>query len=486
MKVRSPMVIWKYLPQKNCGECGEKTCSAFSLLLKGKKKRLEECTPLFNEDEYADKRKQLKELLAPAIREVEIGVGARACKIGGEEVMHRHELTFFNRVALVYDVWDTMDEAGLRERVRRITNWKKFYIGDFLRVDAIAVRSVAEDARTFAECVKMTAEETDLPLVLCSFDSEMLEEGLMVVADSNPLLYAADKTNWKSVLRLAMDYNVPVTISSSDLDTLSSLAATFSSAGVKDIVLNPEPGTNSRDDEFALADTFSKLIRIRRAGIVDENKVVAYPLMSMSIPRTAREAGLEEVNAGEGGNALDASYREAIHATMSTIKYADIMILHSIEPHSLIAVRTLAANIYTDPRRPINVASGLRELGTPTEDSPLFLTVNFALTYYTVESDINSNKIDSYLLVVDTDGMGVEAAVAGGQLTAEAIKAAIESCSVGDKVKHKTIVIPGLAARLSGEIEDVTGWNVLVGPRDSGMIPGWMDNNWPPEVETDL
>jgi acetyl-CoA decarbonylase/synthase complex subunit gamma len=178
---------------------------------------------------------------------------------------------------------------------------------------------------------------------------------------------------------------------------------------------------------------------------------------------------------------LEASYWEAIIATVFIIKYADIMILHSIEPHSLIAERTLVANIYTDPRRPVSVEPGLREIGAPTEQSPLFLTTNFALTYYTVESDISSNKIDSYLLVVDTDGIGVEAAVAGGQLNVESIKETLESYEAEKKVKHKTVVIPGLAARLSGETEDATGWTVLVGPRDSGRIPDWMNTNWPPK-----
>jgi acetyl-CoA decarbonylase/synthase complex subunit gamma len=114
-------------------------------------------------------------------------------------------------------------------------------------------------------------------------------------------------------------------------------------------------------------------------------------------------------------------------------------------------------------------------------ESPLFLTTNFALTYYTVESDIASNKIDSYLMVVDTDGLGVEAAVAGGQLNANVIKETIESHEIGKKVKNETIVLPGLAARISGETEDATGWTVLVGPRDSGRIPGWMETSWPPE-----
>jgi acetyl-CoA decarbonylase/synthase complex subunit gamma len=470
MKLSSPMEIWKYLPGTNCGDCGEKTCLAFASLLKERKRTLEECIPLL-ETRYGEKGKQLAELLAPEIREVEIGVGARALKVGGEDVMHRHELTFFNRTALAYDVWDTLDANDLRARVDGITNWRKFYVGEFLTVDAIVVRSVSGDPDTFAACVKAVAENTDLPLVLCSFDTGVLEAGLKKVADRKPLLYAANTTNWKEVLVLARRYSVPVTLFSPDLDTLNSLAVTFSSAGVEDIVL--DPGTSPTGK--GLTDTFSRLVRLRRAGIAEGNKSVAYPLMT--VPMTAW------LMYGEGEeDALDASYWEAMLAAMGSITYADIMIMHSIEPHSLIAERTLVANIYTDPRRPVSVEPGLREVGTPTANSPLFLTTNFALTYYTVESDLSSNKIDSYLMVIDTDGIGVEASVAGGQLTAELIKDALESCEAEKKLQHNTLVIPGLAARLSGDTEDVTGWNVLVGPRDSGRIPGWMDEHWPPKT----
>jgi len=467
MKLRSPMEIWGYLPGTNCSECGEKTCLAFASLLKERKKKLEECTPLF-EAKYADKRKQLAELLAPEIREVEIGVGARAKKIGGEDVLYRHELTFFNRTALAYDVWDTMEAEELSARVKRITDWRKFYIGDFLTLDAIAIRSTSGDAGRFIECVRDVAGKTDLPLVLCSFDANVLEAGLQEVADRNPLVYAADKTNWKEVLGLVKRYNVPVTLFSPDLDTLSSLALTFSSAGVANIVL--DPGTNPTGE--GLADSFSRFIKIRRAGILGGNKAVAYPLMA--VPLTAwMMYGAE--------NALEASYWEAAIASVFIVKYADVMILHSIEPHSLIAERTLVANVYTDPRRPVSVEPGLKEIGAPGEQSPLFLTTNFALTYYTVESDVSSNKIDSYLLAVDTEGIGVEAAVAGGQLNVGLIKEALESYEAEKKVNHKTLVIPGLAARLSGEIEDTIGWTVLVGPKDSGRIPDWMNTNWPPQ-----
>lgn len=470
MKLNSPMEVWKYLPGTNCKECGEKTCLAFASLLMERKKKLEECPPLF-EPKYAEKGKKLAELLAPEVREVEIGIGERARKMGGEDVMHRHERTFFNRTVLVYDVWDTMKEEELRERVRKITEWKKFYVGEFLKVDAIAIRSVSGEAKTFAQCVKRVAEETDFPLVLCSFNAKVIEEGLKEVSNRRPLIYAADKENWKEFLGIAKRFKVPVTLFSPDLDMLNSLAVTFSSAGIEDIVL--DPGTYPEGG--GLEQTFSRFVRIRRAGIADGNKGIAYPLIA--VPMTAWM-----VHGSKAENALAASYWEAIIADLFIIKYADIMILHSIEPHSLIPVRTLVANIYTDPRRPVSVEPGLREIGNPTERSPLFVTTNFALTYYTVESDISSNKIDSYLMVVDSEGIGVESAVAGGQLNADSFKDALESFKVEDKVKHKTMVIPGLAARLSGETEDVTGWTVLVGPRDSGRIPGWMEKNWPPET----
>ncbi|MHC1565665.1 MAG: acetyl-CoA decarbonylase/synthase complex subunit gamma, partial [Candidatus Syntropharchaeales archaeon] len=119
----------------------------------------------------------------------------------------------------------------------------------------------------------------------------------------------------------------------------------------------------------------------------------------------------------------------------------------------------------------------------PTADSPVFMTTNFALTYYTVESDVASNNIDCYILVVDTEGIGVEAALAGGQLTSAKVKDTMEKADINleETVTHKTLIIPGLTARISGELEDTLGWNILVGPGDSGRIPGFLEEKWPPK-----
>jgi acetyl-CoA decarbonylase/synthase complex subunit gamma len=98
------------------------------------------------------------------------------------------------------------------------------------------------------------------------------------------------------------------------------------------------------------------------------------------------------------------------------------------------------------------------------------------LTYYTVLSDIE--KISSYLLIVDSEGTSVESAVAGRKITAESLAEAIKTSNIEEKIRHKTIIIPGMAARLKGEIEDATKWDVMVGPRDSSGIPGFLKDQW--------
>ena len=135
-----------------------------------------------------------------------------------------------------------------------------------------------------------------------------------------------------------------------------------------------------------------------------------------------------------------------------------------------------------DPVKPVAVEAGLMEFGDVSKDSPVMYTTNFALTYFTVESDIKQGGVDAYLLVVDTEGMSVQSAAAGRKLTAEKIAEAMEEYGVADKVNHKILISPGMAARLSGETEEASGWTVKVGPQDSSGIPKYLqEGKWKEE-----
>ncbi len=469
MKINSPLEAYKYLPQTNCTECGQPTCMAFASTLIDRSGKPADCPPLMKEKKYAKKLAELEKLLAPEIREVVLGVGDRIAKVGGDDVLYRHKLTFFNKTKMFFDVTDTMEEAALVERVLKIQNYRKFYVGRNLLLDGIAIRAVSNDPAKFAAAVKKVVATTELPVILCSFNPAVLKAGLEVAKDKNPLLYAANKDNWKEVGELALEYKVPVVISAfNDLDQLKTLAKTFAEAGIKDIILDPGTYPSGK----GLKDSFTNFLKIRRAGIMGDTEI-AYPIMAM--PLTAWMAGISDP--------VSAAYWETVLASIFTIRYGDIMLLHGMDPYATMPEVHLAETIYTDPRSPVAVDSKMYKVGTPDENSPVLFTTNFALTYYTVESDLASNGVNCWLLAVDTDGIGVEAAAAGGQLSADKVKDSFEKSGfdIHKDVTHNTVIIPGLAARLQGDLEDKIGSRVLVGPMDSGRLPGWFEKNWPPK-----
>jgi acetyl-CoA decarbonylase/synthase complex subunit gamma len=144
----------------------------------------------------------------------------------------------------------------------------------------------------------------------------------------------------------------------------------------------------------------------------------------------------------------------------------------------VLPVVTVRQALYTDPRKPVSVESGVKEIGTVNESSPVLVTTNFALTYYTVANDIESSGVNCYLIVADTEGLAVEVGVAGGQFNATKINDALSTSKLSEKINHKKMVIPGRAARLKGDIEDTTGWEVMIGPQDSSEIGGFIKKQW--------
>ena len=378
MKINSPLEAYKYLPQTNCTECGEPTCMAFASKLIDRSAKPSECPPLIKEKKYAKKLAELERLLAPEIREVVLGVGERAAKIGGDDVLYRHKLTFFNKTKMFFDVADTMGEAELIERVKKIADFKKFYVGRNLLVDGVAIRAASNDPTKFAAAVKKVAD-IGLPMIFCSFNPMVLKAGLEAAKDKNPLLYAANKDNWKEVGELVLEYKVPVVVSAfNDLDALKTLAKTFAEAGIKDIVLDPGTSPSGK----GLKGLLHQLREDRRAGIMGDTDI-AYPIMA--IPFTAWMAGIADP--------VSASYWETVMASVFTIRYGDIMILHSMEPYATTARSASCRDNLHRPEDSCLRGRRMYKVGEPDKDSPVFFTTNFALTYYTVESDISANGI---------------------------------------------------------------------------------------------
>ncbi|MFZ9023168.1 MAG: acetyl-CoA decarbonylase/synthase complex subunit gamma, partial [Anaerohalosphaeraceae bacterium] len=66
----------------------------------------------------------------------------------------------------------------------------------------------------------------------------------------------------------------------------------------------------------------------------------------------------------------------------------------------------------------------------------------------------------------------------GYKLNEKSVADAIKKTVIEDIVTHRKLIIPGYVAVMSGKVEEATGWDVLVGPRESTMLPKYLKEVW--------
>ncbi|MGZ4199161.1 MAG: acetyl-CoA decarbonylase/synthase complex subunit gamma, partial [Thermoleophilia bacterium] len=170
---------------------------------------------------------------------------------------------------------------------------------------------------------------------------------------------------------------------------------------------------------------------------------------------------------------------ELARAAQAIAKYAGVIVLDTCDPAILYPLLTLRQNIYTDPQKPIQVEPKLYAIGAPGPDSPLLITTNFSLTYFSVSGEVEASGKPAWLLVADADGQSVLTGWAAGKFDAEKIVKTVKVSGIGERLNHKKLVLPGLVAGLSGEVEEeLPGWQIMVGPRDAVDIPSYLKNVW--------
>jgi acetyl-CoA decarbonylase/synthase complex subunit gamma len=441
--------IFKLLPKTNCGECGVPTCLAFAMNLAAGKAELTAC-PHVSEEAKA----QLEEASAPPIRPVTIGSGDRMQKVGGETVMFRHEKRFENPPGIALLISDTMDESEVNARLERFSQLQYERVGLTLRADLIAVKDESGDAGKFEALVNKVKQSSDSGIILMSTNPDILSAGLKACADRKPLLYAATKDNVEAVTNLAKEHSCPMAVKGSDLDEVVELTTKVTEAGVNDILIDSGSRTIRR--------AFEDQIWIRSAALNNKFRPLGFPTIVFP------------------GEMTDDPMKEAIFAAIFVAKYGGIIVLSDLQGESLFPLLVERLNIYTDPQRPLATTQGIYEIGGPNENSPVLITTNFSLTYFLVSGYIETSKIPCYLLVMNTDGLSVMTAWAAGKFVADAIAPFVKKSGITDKVKHHKLVIPGHAAAESGGLEEeLSDWEILVGPREGAHIPAYL-KSWKP------
>jgi acetyl-CoA decarbonylase/synthase complex subunit gamma len=437
--------IFKLLPKTNCKKCGMPTCLAFAMALAQKRAKLEDCP-----DVSEEAKGKLAAASAPPMRKIVFGTQDNQIQLGQETVMFRHEEKFYNPTALAVTVSDKLTGEDLTKRIEAVNALQFERIGIKIGVKAIAIVNESGSSDSFAQAAATVKDASNLALILVTDSPDAMGAAAAKTKESVPLLASATPDTAEEMAKVAKENGCPIVAKADSLDALAELSEKIKAAGVEDIVLN-----------FQSPDLQSQLLNLSK-------------MRALALKKVFRPMGYPTISYATDGNA-DTQVASAISLIG---KYAGIVVLDTVEPYAILPMLTAVMNIYTDPQKPVQVEPKIYRIGEPDENSPVMFTTNFSLTYYTVESDIESSRIPSYVLVVDTEGTSVLTAYSGDKLNEKTVADAMTKYGVEDLVKHRKLIIPGYVAVMSGKLEEATKWEVIVGPRECSMLPKFLQEVW--------
>ena len=438
----SGLDIYKLLKKTNCRECGFPTCLAFAMALAKKQVSIDKC-PYISDDV-----KQILEASSlPPVKLVTIGEGENKLEVGNETVMFRHEEKFYHPCGIGFIIDDNLSDSQIQQRCEKINKLEFERVGQKIQVNLVAIKQ-NKDAKRFQDAVKLVSSNTSLALVLMSDDIEGLRAALGITSSRRPLIYRATKDNFSELGNLAQQFKVPLVVSGRDYDSISNLTGELNKQGVSDLIIDT--------GDKSISEKIWDLTQIRRQALKKSNRSLGYPVLTI----------IDEKD----------PFEEAIEAATYISKYAAVVLIKSIESWQTLSLLTLRQNIYTDPQKPLQIEPKLYPVGQANEKSPVLVTTNFSLTYYTVLSEVEASKIPSYIISVDTEGMSVLTAWAAEKFTPDKIADSINKFGVKEKVSHTRLVIPGYVAVMSGDLEEKSGWQVVVGPKEAAGIPSFLKN----------
>lgn len=372
----SGMQIFKYLPaakkaeHTNCKECGCPTCMAFAIKLAQKQVTFDRCKHM---------PKELKELCAKNMKTPQKTIKIDGLKIGGENVMYRHEKTFVNKtvMAVVLDC----KSPKFAQKLERVRNFEITRINEKMKVDLVILKN--------ADNYKLNN--------LC-----------------DEIVYIKEK----DFLKLAL----------------------------------------IRIEDETFEKTSKQLIEIRKKAVIDRNEKYSAPVY---------------VYLKSGKTIGDICAR----ASYYLCKYANMLVFEDFDESLFATLMTLRQNIYTDPQKPLQVESKIYEFNNPDENSLVFMTTNFALTFFAVAGELENLSVPSYLIVTPAEGMSVLTAWSAEKFTTKMVAKTLKKFDLINKVKTRKIIIPGLLEHMKEELEEeIPEFEIVVGTVEAYAISDFVKN----------
>ena len=365
--------IFKYMPASkkllhtNCKECGCPTCMIYSLKLAKQQIEIDKCPYVCDE---------LRQIYCQSLKHPQKTVEIGDLKIGGENVLYRHEKTFINPTTLAVTV--DCSKPDYEEKIKEICEFQYTHVGENFGVDLVILKNSDNKA----------------------------ELSLRAYRRSNPAIINSEQLQ-------SLELNI---IEEQDFQT-----------------------------------TKDYLIRTRTKTILDKDENSSAPVCVVM--------------------KNDDIYSQCARASYYLCKYANMLIFEEFDKDLFSALITLRHNIFTDPQKTLQVDSGLYKYNNPDKNSIIFMTTNFALTYFAVANELENLDVPSYLIIVPADGMSVLTAWSAQTFTPEIVSKFLDELDIKNQINTRKIIIPGLVSDMIEELNaQCPDFEFVEGTKDASDI----------------
>ena len=305
----------------------------------------------------------VKENYSGKIREVELGVGPAAVKVGGAAAypFHGFEGALGHWPRIAWEMWDAGAAEAWPEAVKApyadVINdpvaWAKKLETEF-KAELIALRLQSTDpnglngpADAAAETVKKILAAITVPLIVCGVwnpvkDAEVLRKVSEVCEGKNAVLCPVEDKNYKPLGASAIASGSVATASSPiDVNLAKQLNTLLGNLGVKESKIIMDPTTGGLG--YGLEYTFSVMERIRMAALVQQDDKMQQPMINFVSYETwkTKEARMADDKMGPAEERAIAI--EAVTAVVLLTAGSDILVMR--HPRAIAKVKEIIAEL---------------------------------------------------------------------------------------------------------------------------------------------
>ncbi|GAH84348.1 unnamed protein product, partial [marine sediment metagenome] len=204
-------------------------------------------------------------------RLVKIGKNGNGLEVGQETVLFRHQEKFHHPAGIAVRLKDSLTDGELNKEIEEINSLKFIRVGEEIGINLIAIEHTGTQPQEYAQLVEKAKNKSNFPLILITPEVKVMEAALEVSSQDNPLIYAANKENFREMAALAKKHKCPLCVEAEKLEEMAELTGEIKKIGIEDLILSVKSEKS--------IDILQNLTCLRRLALEKKFRPLGYPTL---------------------------------------------------------------------------------------------------------------------------------------------------------------------------------------------------------------